>query len=132
MFLDTSGLFAILSDSDQDHEAACEIYKSARSHVTTNYVLAELIPLGTTRRISRTLTLDFLRALIKEPRLKVVWINRALHLAGMGLLESREDKSYSLTDAVSFVVMRRFRIREALTSDHHFRQEGFVQLLKHR
>ncbi len=44
------------------------------------------------------------------------------------LLE-RQDKTYSLCDAVSFVLMRQRNISEALTTDHHFEQEGFRQLL---
>ncbi len=40
------------------------------------------------------------------------------------------DKTYSLCDAVSFVLMRLEGITEALTTDHHFEQEGFVRLLK--
>jgi predicted nucleic acid-binding protein len=46
----------------------------------------------------------------------------------MGLLEARLDKSWSLVDATSFVVMRRFGIGEALTPDHHFEQMGFTRL----
>jgi uncharacterized protein len=46
------------------------------------------------------------------------------------LYERRPDKSWSLTDCISFVVMQRDGISEALTGDHHFEQAGFVRLLK--
>lgn len=36
-----------------------------------------------------------------------------------------------LCDAVSFVLMRMYGETEALTTDHHFEQEGFVRLLEH-
>ncbi|WP_289501249.1 hypothetical protein [Gloeocapsopsis sp. IPPAS B-1203] len=42
----------------------------------------------------------------------------------------RQDKTYSLSDAVSFVLMRQHGITEALTIDRHFEQEGFVRLLQ--
>ncbi len=35
------------------------------------------------------------------------------------------DKDYSFTDCSSFVVMRELRLKEALTTDRHFRQAGF-------
>ena len=47
----------------------------------------------------------------------------------MQLLIDRADKTYSLCDAVSFVLMRQRRMTEALTTDRHFEQEGFVRLL---
>jgi predicted nucleic acid-binding protein len=47
----------------------------------------------------------------------------------MDLLLARHDKTYSLCDAVSFVVMRQHHLAEALTTDHHFEQEGFQRLL---
>jgi uncharacterized protein len=40
------------------------------------------------------------------------------------------DKEWSLTDCASFVIMKRRRIDEALTDDHHFMQNGCKALLK--
>jgi len=53
-----------------------------------------------------------------------------LHREGIQLYASREDKEWSLTDCISFFVMQREAITEALTGDHHFEQAGFVALLK--
>lgn len=50
--------------------------------------------------------------------------------AGLELYASRSDKEWSLTDCISFVVMRERGITDALTGDHHFEQAGFVALLK--
>jgi uncharacterized protein len=52
-----------------------------------------------------------------------------LHRQALQLLENRQDKTYSLCDAVSFVIMREWNLLEALTTDKHFKQEGFVRLL---
>jgi len=35
------------------------------------------------------------------------------------------DKSFSFTDCTSFTLMRELKLREALTTDHHFLQAGF-------
>lgn len=56
-------------------------------------------------------------------------MDESLHRAALELLGVRPDKSYSLCDAVSFILMRRNGISEALTTDRHFAQEGFVRLL---
>ena len=42
--------------------------------------------------------------------------------------QDRPDKEWGLTDCVSFVLMEREAITEALTADEHFRQAGFEAL----
>jgi len=68
-------------------------------------------------------------SLNKTPEIEVVWVSRDLHERAMQLLTERNDKSWSLCDAVSFVVMSDQNTREALTMDHNFEQAGFVRLL---
>ncbi|HEY4594260.1 MAG TPA: nucleic acid-binding protein, partial [Thermoanaerobaculia bacterium] len=48
----------------------------------------------------------------------------------LSLYEQREDKHWSLTDCASFQIMRRDRMTQALTYDHHFEQAGFQALLR--
>jgi uncharacterized protein len=50
-------------------------------------------------------------------------------LAGLRLYERRLDKGYSLVDCISMNTMRGRGIREVLTDDRHFAQEGFIPLL---
>jgi hypothetical protein len=50
--------------------------------------------------------------------------------AGVALFAQRPDKHWSLTDCISFIVMRREGLTDALTGDHHFEQAGFNALLK--
>jgi predicted nucleic acid-binding protein len=38
------------------------------------------------------------------------------------------DKDYSFTDCTSLVVMQELKLRQALTTDMHFRQMGFQML----
>jgi predicted nucleic acid-binding protein len=48
---------------------------------------------------------------------------------GIELFSQRPDKSWSLTDCISFIVMEEHGITEALTADRNFEQAGFVPLL---
>jgi hypothetical protein len=50
-------------------------------------------------------------------------------LAGLHLFQRRPDKGYSLVDCISMNAMRSRSIREVLTDDRHFAQEGFTPLL---
>lgn len=130
LFLDTSGLMCLFDKDEQRHEQAKEYFKNARFLFTTNYVLAEFVPLAHVRKLRRVNALGFLKALILLPRLELVWINKDFHGEGMELLEKRLDKTYSLCDAVSFLVMRQRNMLEALTTDEHFDQESLIWLLK--
>ena len=60
----------------------------------------------------------------------IIGDDRELFESGIRMYREREDKDWSLTDCISFVVMEREEIRDALTADHHFEQAGFHALLK--
>jgi len=129
LFLDTSGLLSLFDEGSASHREAAEFFTRAQSLMTTNYVLAEFVPLTHVRGLSRSKSLNFLRDLVLLPRLELVWVDERLHQEAMTLLDHRSDKTYSLCDAVSFVLMRERGILEALTTDKHFVQEGFIRLL---
>ena len=56
--------------------------------------------------------------------------NDELFEQGVGLYDERHDKQWSLTDCISFVVMKQRNLQDALTGDHHYEQAGFTALLK--
>ncbi|HEY2731112.1 MAG TPA: hypothetical protein VGK52_14315 [Polyangia bacterium] len=55
---------------------------------------------------------------------RVVHVTPDDHRRGLNLVERHADKSYSVCDAISFVVMERLRIKRAASFDRHFRQYG--------
>ena len=129
MLVDTSGFFCFLDESDHRHGDAVKFFQSADLRLTTSYVLAEFIPLCYSRRLNQKKTLSFASTLLANPLIEIVWVNENLHREAFALLQKRQDKTYSLCDAVSFIVMRDRSITEALTTDIHFKQEGFTRLL---
>jgi len=129
VLLDTSGLLCYVHHSEPQHQQAVQLIDSARISFTHSYVLAEFVALALIRRFPRLATLTFVSDLVENPDIEVVWIDESLHREAVELLVARQDKTYSLCDAVSFVLMRQRGINEAVTTDRHFEQEGFQRLL---
>lgn len=130
MLLDTSGLLCLHFSTEPLHTQACIAYQQASTRLTHNYIIAEYVALANARRLPRASVLDFVIDLLGSPGIETVWIDESIHRAAVELLTLRQDKTYSLCDAVSFILMRQRGITEALTTDRHFDQEGFVRVLK--
>lgn len=97
--------------------------------LTHSYVLDEFVALAQARKLSRPAALAFSERLIDDADIETVWVDETRHRDALALLRARPDKAYTLCDAVSFGLMRERGVTEALTTDRHFEQEGFVRLL---
>jgi predicted nucleic acid-binding protein len=127
VFTDTSGFLALLNPEDDNHARAKDAFASLRGRraplVSTSFVLVETYAL-----LGRRFGLEAIRRFREDfaPLVDVVWVDEALHEAGLDLLLGRRARRFSLVDAVSFVTMRQRNIGEAFAFDPHFEQEGFV------
>jgi predicted nucleic acid-binding protein len=130
MLLDTSGLMCLFDQRDIRHAQATKHYDSATQRLTHNYVFAEFVALAIARRAALANALRFIDAIHHSDEIEVVWVDSDLHGRAMRLVAEREDKRWTLCDAVSFVLMGGNKIGEALTTDHNFEQAGFVRLLE--
>lgn len=130
MLVDTSGLLCLIHDGESEHFDAVRYYAEARSYLIHSYILDEFVSLTNARKLPRIQCLAFSRRILTDASVDIVWVDQELHASALTLLEARTDKSYSLCDAVSFVLMHQHGISDALTTDRHFEQEGFVRLLK--
>ncbi|HEY9646382.1 MAG TPA: PIN domain-containing protein [Chroococcidiopsis sp.] len=130
MLLDTSGLLCLQFSTEPLHTEASVAYRKAIIRLTHNYVIAEYVALANARRFPRASVLDFVVDLLGNPDIETVWVDESIHRSAVELLTLRQDKTYSLCDAVSFILMHQRDVAEALTTDRHFEQEGFVRLLK--
>ena len=126
VFADTSALYAFLDGDDGDHPAVVcawdELAETDHTLVTTNYVLLE-----TSALVQRRLGLQALRRFSQyvAPLFDVVWVEAIMHEAGVAALLTANRRELSLVDCVSLDVMRRLGLRQALTLDAHFREQGF-------
>ncbi len=130
MLIDTSGFLCLIHKDEPEHPQAVQSYTDGTSYLTHSYILDEFVSLAHARKLPREQSLKFSRNILTDNSIELVWVDAALHESALSLLEQRPDKSYSLCDAVSFVIMRERGIANALTKDRHFEQEGFVRLLK--
>ena len=130
MLLDTSGLLCYHHRAEPQHAQAVQLFRSAALRITHGYVLAEFVALSQARGLPRQAALSFVAYLQDNIAVRVSYVSEALHRAALAHLQQRPDKGWSLCDAVSFLLMTQHGILEALTTDHHFEQAGFVRLLK--
>jgi predicted nucleic acid-binding protein len=132
VFVDTAAWIALINQRDALHNSALEISKNLRqkqvSLVTTEFVLLE-VAVGLCNLPIRLNTINFIDGLYQLPKLKIIRLDKILFDAGWQLYKQRLDKEWSLTDCISFVVMRYESITQAFTSDRHFEQARFIKLL---
>jgi|ERR1043166_38420 predicted nucleic acid-binding protein len=129
-FADAYYFFALLNPRDEAHPAA-KLFSAAsrRPIVTTAWVLTEVAD-GLAATPSRNLFAQLFDSLRSNPNAFLVPPDAALFERGIAPYRNRGDKSWSLTDCISFEVMRDHGLTDAFTGDHHFEQAGFVALLK--
>jgi predicted nucleic acid-binding protein len=135
LFVDSSGWGNLVDPGEPFHGLATSIYAQSRRQpqrlVTTNYVVTELISLmASPLRITRNQIVGFVTGLKTSPFIEVVHVDPTLDEEAWQLFQARQDKDWDLVDCVSFVLMQKRGITEAITADHHFEQAGFVRLLK--
>lgn len=129
-FLDTGYLIALEASDDQHHEAATQHWREKVVAspppliVTTSYVFDEVVTFFN-RRGRHAKAVEIGQRLEASALVEIVHVTRELFQAGWLLFQERSDKRYSLTDCISFVVMERRRIENALVFDRHFEQAGF-------
>jgi hypothetical protein len=92
--------------------------------VTTEWVLTEVGD-GLAAVDKRSKFERLLDTVNTNPSIHVEPSESALFERGVALYTARPDKAWSLTDCISFVVMEREGITDALTGDRHFEQAGF-------
>ena len=133
VFVDTSGFYASMVEEDENHRRARELFTLAQREswqlATTNTVVVEAHALFLHRcRPGRETALKFLDAVYGDAY-DVIRVNRDDEAKAIELIIAHRDKTYSLCDALSFVVMERLQIREAISFDRDFRSYGRFALL---
>lgn len=134
-FLDSGYLIGVEAIDDQHHPVAIQHWRQFLRKpsplVTTSFVLSEVVTFFTSRG-RHAKAVDIGNRLMASSSIQLVHVDDELLRAGFEYLRRRPDKRFSLTDCISFVVMNRLGIYQALTFDAHFEQAGFQRIPSHQ
>lgn len=124
IFLDTGFLFALVSTKDDHHARVREVFQTFNrvrlpDHLlTTNHVVAETITLA--RKIGHEEATKLGGRLYGEKLARIHWATPDEERAAFEYFKRHRDQAYSFVDCLSFVVMEKLGIREALAVDSDF------------
>jgi predicted nucleic acid-binding protein len=129
LFVDTAGWVACADRADAAHAHAAkardEWMQKGGLLVTTDYVLDETLTL-LRFRVGLAAAEAWWQQMEGSSRVRWETITGARAEKARALFFRYHDKDFSFTDCTSFAVMLELKLREALTTDHHFAQMGFV------
>ena len=131
LFVDTSAWVALADKDDSHHKQAASgyasIFKNHRHLVTSNLIIAEsyIILL---KELGHNAAIEFLRRMKASPRILTLYSNENIETEAEEILVKYVDQDFSYTDAVSFVIMRRQKIRKSFCFDKHFATAGFTNI----
>ena len=130
VFLDASFWVVYRNAEELQHPLAkqivSDIFRQRTRLVTTLPVVCEIHAFFARKPLMRQI---ILRELCENPIVTMEEISHQDQAESLELLRANKDKTYSLCDALSFVVMRRLHLRRAVSFDKHFRQFGEFEII---
>lgn len=133
IFADAFFYIALFNEHDAYHDLAIQwshrIEQGGIRIWTTDAVLMEFANALSAPAL-RQIAAQAIRALQDSPQVIIVYCSAQLFDRAIAVYERHGDKTWSLTDCISFVVMQENNIIDALTGDRHFEQAGFRALLR--
>lgn len=130
-FLDTSYIIALEITNEQAHQPVLQYWLTlalTQPHlITTTYIFDEVVTFFNSRNL-HSKAVEIGNRLLESPEIELIEVDEDLFKQGWSYFQKYRDKSYSLTDCLSFIIMEQRAITIALTLDHHFLQAGFQKL----
>jgi predicted nucleic acid-binding protein len=127
VFVDTSGFYAVLDADDPFHSIATSAFQRAEREqwqlITSNYIVHEtwaLVP----HRLGWDAVEDFLDVLL--PLCRVDFVDAVLQATATQKCRAARRRKLSLTDCISFEIMRRLDVTQAIAHDQHFAENNIT------
>ena len=130
IFADTWFFVALINKRDQYHQKALELSEGYENYplITTDAVFLEVG--NALSNNYKNEAVELMESFLEYDDVEVIRLNPDLFDEALSLYKKHEDKSWGLVDCISFVVMKRYEVTQALTFDRHFIQAGFQALMK--
>ena len=130
VFVDSYAFIAWINVLDSSHAQVNGFLSRYKGRfITTEWVLMEVAD-GLSHHSVRAHTLELIHRVRTNRLFEIIPYHTSVYQAGYDLFAARPDKDWSLTDCISFAVMSRRGLMDALTGDHHFEQAGFRAIFK--
>ena len=125
VFVDTGAFLARYLANDAHHRRAVVTWKkvSGAPLFTSNHVVDETLTL-LARRASYAFAAERAERMYGSAALEILCSTKDDEMDAIRLFRKFGDHQVSFTDCISFVLMKRHRIRTAFTFDRHFRLAG--------
>jgi uncharacterized protein len=131
VFIDTSFVIAMFTPEDKHHKQAVEIARDLFDYQKIWITDAVLYEIGNSFvKSNKKIVAEFIQDCYNTDQIEVVKTDELLLLRALERYATYLDKDWSLTDCISFEVMKEYGIDKAYSSDHHFGQAGFQYMLR--
>ena len=131
LFLDAGYLITLEAADDQNHQAAFshwqKLLQTPPQIITTTYIFDEIVTFFNNRN-RHAKAVEIGNNLLQSGFIEMIQVDEDLLESGWNYFQKHDDKRYSLTDCISFVVMKQRNLDSALSFDRHFTQAGFIKL----
>ena len=132
VFVDTSAWVALADKDDAHHKKAASLYpsllKNYKSLITSNLIIAETYVL-ILNELGHDAALKFIEGIRTSQRILKVYSTGEIEADAEEILIKFTDQNFSYTDAVSFAIMKKQKIKKAFCFDKHFLIAGFESIL---
>jgi predicted nucleic acid-binding protein len=107
VFLDTSYILALELANDQNHLLAKnhwqQTIKSLPKIITTSYIFDEIVTYFNSRNYHAK-AVQVGNSLLQSAFVEMIQVDEQLFNAGWSYFQKHQDKQYSLTDCISFII----------------------------
>jgi len=129
IFVDASAWIALADRDDSNHKKAANIYPSFLTAnnrlITSNLIITETYII-LLKELGHEAAFAFLERVKTSPRITRVYSSEDIESEAQVMLGKYRDHKFSYTDAVSFSIMKRQKIKKAFSFDKHFLSAGFT------